>query len=44
MKLIYKPKGAAGEYAKYAVNFFNGCSNECAYCGGLVAWRQQTSP
>ena len=32
MKLIYKPTGAAGEYAKYAVNFYNGCSNDCAYC------------
>ena len=41
MKLIYKPKGAAGEYAKYAVNFFNGCSNKCAYCylkRGSGAW------
>ena len=32
MKLIYKPKGAAGEYARYAVNFYNGCSNKCEYC------------
>lgn len=32
MSIIYKPKGAAGEYAVYAVNFFNGCSNGCAYC------------
>lgn len=32
MNLIYEPKGAAGEYAKYAVNFYNGCSNRCAYC------------
>lgn len=26
------PKGKAGEYAKYAVNFYVGCSNDCAYC------------
>lgn len=32
MKAIYKPKGKAGEYAKYAVNFYTGCSNDCEYC------------
>ena len=32
MAIIYKPKGAAGEYAVYAANFFNGCSNGCEYC------------
>lgn len=32
MSLIYQPKGAAGEYARYAVNFYNGCSNGCTYC------------
>ena len=32
MSIIYKPKGAAAEYAVYAVNFFNGCSNGCTYC------------
>lgn len=32
MKAIYQPKGKAGEYAKYACNFFVGCSNECTYC------------
>lgn len=32
MKLIYEPKGAAGEYARFAVNFYNGCSNGCSYC------------
>ena len=29
---IYKPKGKAGEYAKYACNFYVGCSNDCEYC------------
>lgn len=32
MKLIYKPKGAAGEYARYAVNFYLGCPHGCKYC------------
>jgi len=31
-KAIYKPKGAAGEYAKWACNFYTGCSNDCEYC------------
>ena len=31
-KTIYMPKGKAGEYAKYACNFYVGCSNDCAYC------------
>lgn len=31
-KAIYKPKGKAGEYARYACNFFVGCSNDCSYC------------
>lgn len=32
MKAIYQPKGKAAEYAKYAVNFYVGCSNDCDYC------------
>lgn len=32
MKAIYKPKGKAGEYARWACNFFTGCSNDCSYC------------
>lgn len=31
-KAIYMPKGKAGEYAKYACNFYIGCSNDCEYC------------
>lgn len=31
-KLIYTPKGAAREYAKYACNIFTGCSGKCTYC------------
>ena len=31
-KAIYTPKGKAGEYAKYACNFYVGCSNGCEYC------------
>lgn len=30
--LIYQPQGAAGEYAKWAINFYHGCSNGCTYC------------
>ena len=30
--LIYQPKGPAGEYAKWAINLYNGCSNGCEYC------------
>jgi len=31
-KLIYQPQGPAGEYAKWAINLYNGCSNGCTYC------------
>lgn len=31
-KALYKPKGRAGEYSQWAVNFYNGCSNGCDYC------------
>jgi DNA repair photolyase len=31
-KAIYCPKGAAGEYSKYAANFYVGCSAMCSYC------------
>lgn len=31
-KAIYNPKGKAGEYAPWACNFYNGCSNDCEYC------------
>lgn len=30
--LLYQPKGAAGEYAKWALNLYNGCSHGCTYC------------
>lgn len=30
--LIYRPKGAAGEYARWACNLHVGCSNRCDYC------------
>ena len=30
--LIYQPQGAAGEYAKWAINIYHGCSNGCTYC------------
>lgn len=31
-KAIYSPKSKAGEYSKYACNFYVGCSNQCSYC------------
>ena len=31
-KAIYNPAGKAGEYSKWACNFFTGCSNNCSYC------------
>lgn len=29
---IYQPKGAAGEYSKWACNLYNGCIHHCTYC------------
>lgn len=29
---IYRPEGAAAEYAQWACNLYNGCSNRCEYC------------
>lgn len=31
-KAIYNPAGKAGEYSRWACNFFTGCSNNCNYC------------
>jgi len=31
-KAIYQPKNKASEYAKWACNFYVGCSNDCSYC------------
>lgn len=31
-KLIYRPKGRAGEYAKLALNVYRGCDHGCTYC------------
>ena len=30
--VIYMPSSRAGEYAKWACNFYIGCSNNCDYC------------
>jgi DNA repair photolyase len=32
LKIIYKPRGKAGEYADYAINLYNGCAHGCVYC------------
>ncbi|NDV46124.1 hypothetical protein D0T49_03595 [Paludibacter sp. 221] len=31
-KAIYNPAGPAGEYSRWACNFYMGCSNDCDYC------------
>jgi DNA repair photolyase len=31
-KAIYNPSGKAGEYSKWACNFYVGCPNGCTYC------------
>jgi|ERR1035437_52194 DNA repair photolyase len=31
-KAIYQPKGRAGEYSRWACNFYKGCPNGCTYC------------
>jgi len=31
-KVLYAPKGQAGEYAPYATNPYRGCGHACAYC------------
>ena len=33
-KLIYEPKGRAGEYAELACNIYRGCDHGCTYCYG----------
>lgn len=32
LKPIYEPKGAAKEYADYALNIYTGCPHRCFYC------------
>lgn len=32
MKVIYQPKGKAGEYSEYALNLYSGCVHGCKYC------------
>lgn len=31
-KIIYQPRGRAGEYGNYAANLFTGCVHGCEYC------------
>jgi len=31
-KIIYSPKGQAGEYAPLATNLYRGCGHKCSYC------------
>ena len=32
MNIIYRPKGAAREYAELAANLYSGCTHGCRYC------------
>ena len=32
MKVIYEPRGRAGEYSPLALNIYSGCSHGCTYC------------
>jgi len=32
MRYIYEPRGRAGEYGKFALNLYSGCSHGCTYC------------
>ena len=32
MKIIYRPKGKALEYAELALNIYKGCTHQCGYC------------
>lgn len=32
MSVIYRPKGAAGEYARAGLNLYKGCTHGCTYC------------
>jgi len=32
LKYLYNPKGPAGEYARWALNYYKGCTFGCVYC------------
>lgn len=34
LRVIYQPKGRAGEYKDWAVNLYRGCGHGCLYCYG----------
>jgi len=39
VKIIYRPKGPAAEYAELALNYYRGCTHGCLYCYGPGASR-----
>ncbi|ADI73550.1 Radical SAM domain protein [Methanohalobium evestigatum Z-7303] len=39
MRVIYQPRGRAGEYCSFALNIYRGCSHGCKYCYAPAATR-----
>jgi len=46
MKTIYEPAGRAREYSPLALNIYNGCDHDCAYCyvKSMAFAKQSTRP
>jgi len=40
LKVVYEPKGRAGEYAELACNLYTGCDHGCVYCYAPAATRK----
>lgn len=41
IRTIYQPNGKAREYGEYALNIYNGCTHNCAYCYAPQVLKQQ---
>ncbi len=40
MRVVYEPKGRAGEYAPLACNLYSGCAHGCRYCYAPLVLRR----